>query len=757
MPPVDPNKLDSARKQPPGGNGTHPPTRPMSTSSFLLPPEELPSPAAAPALPPARSATPTAVSLLKALRRRWLLALVLGLILGGLATVAMWYTPVFSKSGAYALVKINATPTNIVFAQHESVVDYEKYQKTQAVQVKSQQVLKAALAQPQVAELPVVREQFSALEWLERDLTADFLTGPEILRISLKGDKQDQLAIVVGAVATEYLREAREREKNERNTRYELVNAELTKEKERLRTKQLALKQLMGPGDDGSAGVRLKTKEQMAAAEKQLDTAQTELMQLQIEQEARQKRGAAPPTNLPDYAIDDALNERMLKDPLLAPRFVRKAQLEAEIADIERLAAVGTAEARSAKQRRELEAIDRELSARKLQMRDQVVRALEDKAQGQTRMDNLQLEQKIAGLKKLEELLKEKLNRLGDAAHSGKTAVDLDWLQAEITQTEGTVKKVEEKAESLRIELGAPSRVELMQEAVVAPRDDRKQMQLAGMAGIGMFAAAVFGISWVEFRARRVSSLDEVSQGLGMKLLGAVPKLPERVRRRLGDPGAARDFYWHNLLTESVDVTRTLLVHQSQTDGTQVVMVTSALEGEGKTSLASQLAASLARSGRKTLLIDCDLRKPAMHKLFDLPLEPGLSEVLRGEVHLSDAVRPTRLSRLWLIAAGIWDAHATQALAQENVQALFEDLRGQFDFIVIDSSPVLPVADTLLIGQHVDGVVFSILRDQSRLPRVYAAYQRLAMLGVRMLGAVVHGARGDSYGSEYQQVMKTGN
>src|SRR5207247_8635330 len=113
------------------------------------------------------------------------------------------------------------------------------------------------------------------------------------------------------------------------------------------------------------------------------------------------------------------------------------------------------------------------------------------------------------------------------------------------------------------------------------------------------------------------------------------------------------------------------------------------------------------------------------------------------------------VGRWGVMAAGIWDAHATQALAQENVQALFEELRGQFDFIVIDSSPVLPVADTLLIGQHVDGVVLSILRDQSQLPRVYAAYQRLAMLGVRMLGAVVHGARGDSYGSEYQQVMKS--
>src|SRR5207247_1833903 len=140
----------------------------------------------------------------------------------------------------------------------------------------------------------------------------------------------------------------------------------------------------------------------------------------------------------------------------------------------------------------------------------------------------------------------------------------------------------------------------------------------------------------------------------------------------------------------------------------------------GKTSLASQLAASLARAWRKTLLVDGDLRNPAAHRLFDLPLEPGLSEVLRGEVNVTDAVKPTSLSRLWLMSAGHWDAHAVQALAQDGVGTMFEQLKEQYDFIVVDSCPVLPVADSLLLAQHVDGVIFSILRDVSRMPSVHA-------------------------------------
>ena len=101
---------------------------------------------------------------------------------------------------------------------------------------------------------------------------------------------------------------------------------------------------------------------------------------------------------------------------------------------------------------------------------------------------------------------------------------------------------------------------------------------------------------------------------------------------------AEKDRYWQNLMLESIDATRTMLIHAARTGSHRVVMITSAVGGEGKTSLASHLATSLARSGLRTLLIDADLRSPSIHRLFDLPLGPGLSEVLRGEVDLADAI-----------------------------------------------------------------------------------------------------------------------
>ena len=94
-------------------------------------------------------------------------------------------------------------------------------------------------------------------------------------------------------------------------------------------------------------------------------------------------------------------------------------------------------------------------------------------------------------------------------------------------------------------------------------------------------------------------------------------------------------------------------------------------------------------------------------------------------------------------------------VSQDGFCPLLDRLKTQFDFIVIDSSPVLPVVDTLVIGQNVDVVVFSLLRDVSRVPNVYAAYQRLATLGIRILGAVVNGVEAGSYGYSSQYAKQT--
>src|SRR5204863_224002 len=126
---------------------------------------------------------------------------------------------------------------------------------------------------------------------------------------------------------------------------------------------------------------------------------------------------------------------------------------------------------------------------------------------------------------------------------------------------------------------------------------------------VGMFGLLLFGVAFREFRTRKVTGVGEVAQGLGMSVLGTLPALPARARGAAAG-GTAKDAQWQSAMNESVDAVRTLLLHTARAGGIQVIMVTSAGGGEGKTSVASQLAASLARAWRKTLLVDGDLRNP---------------------------------------------------------------------------------------------------------------------------------------------------
>jgi capsular exopolysaccharide synthesis family protein len=240
---------------------------------------------------------------------------------------------------------------------------------------------------------------------------------------------------------------------------------------------------------------------------------------------------------------------------------------------------------------------------------------------------------------------------------------------------------------------------------------------------------------------------------LGMRVIGTIPCFPSRASLKAG--GAEQNQNWRFILNESVNSTRTMLLHTAKTQSMQVIMVTSAMQGEGKTSLSSQLATSMATAGLRTLILDCDLRNPSIHRLFDVALTPGCSEILCQEVDVSDAVQPTSVPNLWMIPAGQCSNRVISALAQGHpLETLFNRLRGQFDFIVVDCCPVLPVADALLVGQHVDGVVFSILQDISQLPKVIDASERLTQLNIPLLGAVVNGIKVDTHAYGYNYVKQ---
>jgi capsular exopolysaccharide synthesis family protein len=255
---------------------------------------------------------------------------------------------------------------------------------------------------------------------------------------------------------------------------------------------------------------------------------------------------------------------------------------------------------------------------------------------------------------------------------------------------------------------------------------------VSAMGGLGAMALTCFGIAYMEFRNRKLNGTDQIDEGLGIRVVGTLPSLASRQAIDPTHPVVAQ-------LTESIDSVRTLLMHDSSSKRRQVVLVTSASTQEGRTTVSSRLAESLARAGRRTLLVDGDVRRPALHALFGVPLEDGLCEVLRAEVDVADVIRPTHAEGLWLLTAGYCDVDAIHALATEQMQPAFEKLRSEYDFIIIDGAPVLGMSDALIFGQYCDGVILSVRRDYSQMPKINEAASLLRSVGVRLIGSVVNG------------------
>ena len=335
------------------------------------------------------------------------------------------------------------------------------------------------------------------------------------------------------------------------------------------------------------------------------------------------------------------------------------------------------------------------------------------------------------------ENLKENQNQVtAEVTTLSNESGNLEALVVEIKEKEKFVAELSNQLESYKLQLKLGSRVKPLDNATV-PEGASQVLRVvltifAAIAGFVLGSGAVVGM---EYQAHRLNSTGELGTRTGLRVLGTVPNL-EALSRAKGLNGSAA---LQGILAESVDSIRTMLLQQSRDDAPHVIMVTSAGDQEGKTTVASHLAASLARSGRRTLLVDGDLRSPTVHAIFSGALEPGLCEILRGEADLEGAVQPTQVDGLMLIAACACDYQSIAALSKDAIKDLLQKAREQFDYVVFDAAPVLMYADTLLMGAHVDAAVLSVRRDVSQLPKVYEARERMESVGIRVLGAVVNG------------------
>jgi capsular exopolysaccharide synthesis family protein len=196
---------------------------------------------------------------------------------------------------------------------------------------------------------------------------------------------------------------------------------------------------------------------------------------------------------------------------------------------------------------------------------------------------------------------------------------------------------------------------------------------------------------------------------------------------------------------------RTSLLFSSADKPPQVVLVSSAAPQEGKTSTALNLAITMAQTGGKVILLDCDMRKPSLHKVFGLPRDKGMSSILVGNCEVKDALLNTPVPNLDIIPCGPIPPNPSEILGSPRMARLLELLRKSYSRVIIDTPPVTAVTDAAVIGRLVDGAVVVVRAGATPREIVRNGLIQLKAVNSPILGVVLNGVDMDRDGSYYYQ------
>lgn len=705
-----------------------------------------------PAQPPMLTATPDAMSLLKALRRRWLVAALLGILVAGLVAGAAWVL-MPARFTAFALLQVSSKTSPLV-DRGGNREDFLIMMKTTAARLKSRDVLMRTLSQDAVRELGLIQKHpdtLSTLTWLEEVLKVEVQDNSELLTVSLNGEEPSDLQTIVNNMVKSFMTIVGNEEKARRTDRLEKTRLLYSAGKEKLAEKINAKDNLLKSQGvkDPLAMINVLQNLQIELRQAQADGSH---YRFDLERKSAQLANLqAAKKNLDKQAAQEILIKDLQDYDQNLRRDVEAMERKEKIIDLMLKEGHPPDDSNVMNARTELARIKERVADRTAAARAEIAAKIKLKQDGEYDLAIANVQAEVVPLEKFVAETRDRIDTLNKELERVNVSTKrYDLLDSEISQEQRNVDNLFAVHRQAQMEVETEARITPIGEAELQNRDAKKRILLLILAPVAAFVLVLVLVAWWEFSARRIHEPDEVVTGLAMRVVGAVPEMPDPKRTRLGADPAAEELLRHNLI-ESIDAIRTMLLRNAGVENMRVVMVTSAVHGEGKTTLATNLAMSLARAGRKTLLIDCDLRRPSAHQLFEQPLQPGFSEVMLNEIDLPDAVRPTAGdANLFLLPAGLWDRNVVQELAKSGVTSILEKLRDEFDFIIVDSHPVLGATDSLLIGQYVDAVLVSLMRDVSQMHNVHNACQQLATLGIRVFGAVVSGMPVRSYGKAPQ-------
>ncbi|MBI9017257.1 MAG: polysaccharide biosynthesis tyrosine autokinase [Phycisphaerae bacterium] len=318
-------------------------------------------------------------------------------------------------------------------------------------------------------------------------------------------------------------------------------------------------------------------------------------------------------------------------------------------------------------------------------------------------------------------------------------AAELAIIESELKRTENLCDILDSRIKELKVteDTGAlnikPLEFARAGENPIKPQRSRL-LAMAMVLGMMLGVGGALVRDWMDHCLR---SSEEVAAVLGVPVLGVIPSM-KKGKKTVVQRGNIVVQEPMSQTAEAYKTVRTAVYFGVPEGNAKTIVVTSPAPGEGKSTLVSNLAATMAQAGQKTIVLDCDFRKPTQHAIFDADQEPGLSSVLAGQEKLENVIRPTTQDKLSFISCGPIPVNPSELLSSDAFAETIRQLSEKYDRIVIDSPPVMAVTDSRILAAMCDVTILVVRANKSTQKASQQAREGLVSVGAHLLGAIVN-------------------
>lgn len=628
-------------------------------------------------------------------------------------------TPLYTSTSR---IYVEQTGPKLITEQEGVMTQTKNYLFTQTELIRSAPILSHLLEDPALDNMKTFAGISNGLQYLKNHLKVSVGREDEIINISLENPYPEESAILVNKTVEAYIDYHSTRKRSSSSEVLKILKTEKEKRDQELNHKIDALLQFTRengtiPAEENDNNIIMSRLERLSQA---LTEVQLEIVDARAEYDAFTK---------------------VMQDSLRVRHFIEnRGETGYQVNTI-----VNQLKTEQEVLQKRLESLQQHGTSQHPAVHTTIVQIAQIKRRIAEEENNFieayrdVLVQKVASATQKEQQIRQSLEEQQKLAlELNAKTTELSMLRSEVKRTENfcdildsSIKEINlgENSGALNISILEAARVPEHTSYPVKGRILAMTMMLGFVLG-GLLAV---GVEWAD---NRVHTSDEVMALLGVPILGAVPRMPEnesprqRGQKVLLEPSGPE--------AEAYRSIRTAIYFGVAKENARTVVITSPMEGDGKTTMTCNLGAVMAQSGQKTLIIDGDFRRPMVHKIFNLRIPSGFSNVLNGEIPVEEAIQTGPVPGLDILPCGPVPQNPSEMLSSPGCINIIRDLVGQYDRVLIDSPPVLRVTDARILASFSDLSVIVLRAQKSTRKAAEQSREALASVGSRLLGAVVN-------------------